>query len=139
MDSQDLAKLIKISTFEDHRGGLFVVENNFTICPFEIKRIYVIHNVPSQEIRAGHAHKQLNQMIVAASGSFRIKLNDGTSEFEFLLSSPKTGLLIKPGLWRELYGFSRESTCMVFADQHYDKEDYINDFESFKKWKKTIS
>lgn len=81
--------------------------------------------------RGGHAHKALYQLIVAASGSFTVTLNDGKSKQSFTLNRPYQGLLVKPGIWRDLNDFSSGSVCMVLASEKYEAEDYIRDYRDF--------
>lgn len=114
----------------DRKGNLSVVENNATL-PFEVKRVYYLYDVPGGESRGSHAHKRLFQLVVAASGSFRITLDDGINKKSFMLNRPYQGLLIKPGIWRDLDDFSSGAVCMVLASGTYDSEDYIRDYKDF--------
>lgn len=116
------------------KGNLSVVQNNVTI-PFEVKRIYYLYDVPGGESRGAHAHKELYQLIVAASGSFTICLDDGTEKRTFFLNRPYQGLLIVPGIWRTLEDFSSGSVCMVLASEKYNKEDYIHNYDEFIRFK----
>ena len=117
------------------QGNISVVENDKDI-PFEVKRIYYLYDVPGGESRGAHAHKELSQLIIAASGSFSVTLDDGEVKRTFLLNRPYQGLYIVPGIWRTLDDFSSGSVCMVLASHGYDKEDYIRDYEEFKIYKK---
>lgn len=121
----------------DRKGNLSVVENNVTL-PFEVKRIYYLYDVPGGESRGSHAHKELSQLVVAASGSFRITLDDGINKKSFMLNRPYQGLLIKPGIWRDLDDFSSGAVCMVLASEEYDKEDYISEYSEFIVYRTTI-
>jgi hypothetical protein len=116
-------------------GNLTVVENHITI-PFSIQRIYYLYDVPCNAERGGHAHKKLYQLIIAASGSFKISLNDGLETFSYMLNNPNKGLLIIPGIWRELSDFSSGSVCLVLASLPYDENDYIRDYNQFLNFKK---
>ncbi|MDD3944753.1 MAG: FdtA/QdtA family cupin domain-containing protein [Bacteroidales bacterium] len=118
----------------DRKGNLSVVENRITL-PFDVKRIYYIYDVPGGESRGAHAHKELNQLIVAASGSFRVTLDDGNVKMSYLLNRPYLGLCIKPGIWRELDDFSSGAVCLVLASDVYSKEDYIHCYENFLEFK----
>ena len=118
----------------DRKGNLTVVENGNTL-PFDVKRVYYIYDVPSGESRGAHAHKELSQLIVAASGSFSVTLDDGEVKRTFLLNRPYQGLYVVPGIWRTLEDFSSGSVCMVLASQIYDENDYIRDYEEFKRYK----
>ena len=114
-----------------------MVENGMTI-PFDVKRLYYLYDVPGGESRGGHAHKNLSQLIIAASGSFAVTLDDGNVKRTFTLNRPYQGLYIKPGIWRELYDFSSGSVCLVLASDKYDEADYIRDYQEFLNYRKSI-
>lgn len=114
----------------DRKGNISVVQNRETV-PFDVKRVYYLYDVPGGESRGAHAHKELYQLIVAASGSFFVTLDDGAEKRTFLLNRPYQGLLVVPGIWRTLNDFSSGSVCLVLASREYDKEDYIRDYEEF--------
>lgn len=116
----------------DRKGNLSVVENSVTI-PFDVKRVYYLYDVPGGESRGGHAHKRLRQLIVAASGSFTVTLDDGQVKRTFLLNRPYQGLLVVPGIWRTLDDFSSGAVCMVLASEEYSEDDYIRDYNEFIK------
>lgn len=101
------------------KGNITVVENNQTI-PFDIQRIYYLYDIPGGESRGGHAHKELRQLIVAASGSFTVTLDDGKVRRSFVLNRPYQGLLVVPGIWRTLDDFSSGAVCLVLASHAYD-------------------
>lgn len=126
-------KLISIPKIEDNRGNLSVIE--LDILPFEMKRVYYLYDVPSGAERGGHAHKSLRQFLIALSGSFDVILNDGNEKQTVTLNKPFKGLLINPGIWRELNNFSSGSVCLVIASAVFDEGDYIRAFEEFKKYK----
>ena len=119
----------------DRKGNITVVENNLTV-PFGIKRTYYLYDVPGGESRGGHAHKDLYQLIVAASGSFTVTLDDGNVKRTFLLNRPYQGLMVVPGIWRTLDDFSSGAVCMVLASEGYTEDDYIRNYEDFIKFKK---
>ena len=123
-------KLIDLPKIEDRRGNLSVIEKN-TI-PFEIKRVYYLYDVPAGAERGGHAHKILQQFLVAISGSFDVILNDGKIETKVTLNKPYEGLLIKNKTWRELKNFSSGAVCLVLASEVFREDDYIRDFDDFK-------
>lgn len=116
------------------KGDISVVENGKEV-PFDVKRIYYLYDVPGGADRGGHAHKDLYQLIVAASGAFTVVLDDGKEKKAFTLNRPYQGLLVKPGIWRTLTDFSSGSICMVLASEKYDEKDYIRDYESFVKYR----
>lgn len=120
---------------ENRRGNLSVVENGQTL-PFDVKRVYYLYDVPGGENRGAHAHKELSQLIIAASGSFTVTLDDGKCKRSFFLNRPYQGLYVKPGMWRDLEDFSSGAVCMVLASDVYLKEDYIRDYQEFLEFRK---
>lgn len=114
----------------DRKGNLTVIENGTTL-PFDVKRVYYLYDVPGGEERGAHAHRNLSQLIIAASGSFTVTLDDGTCKRSFFLNRPYQGLYVKPGMWRSLVDFSSGAVCMVLASDIYIKEDYIRDYQEF--------
>lgn len=127
--------MIEIDKHQHEKGNISVIENGKTV-PFRIKRIYYLYDVPGGESRGGHAHKKLRQLIVAASGSFDVVLDDGEMKRTFTINRPYHGLLVTPGIWREINNFSSGSVCLVLASHEYSEEDYIRDYNEFKKYKK---
>ncbi len=117
------------------KGDISVVENSETV-PFDVKRIYYLYDVPGGANRGGHAHKALQQLIVAASGSFTVSLDDGYVRRSFTLNRPYQGLLVKPGLWRTLDDFSSGAVCVVLASETYDADDYLRNYDDFVKYRK---
>lgn len=118
----------------DRKGNISVVRNSKTI-PFGIKRTYYLYDVPGGESRGGHAHRELSQLIVAASGSFTVTLDDGNVKRTFVLNRPYQGLYVVPGIWRTLDDFSSGAVCLVLASQGYDEGDYIRMYDDFIKFK----
>lgn len=128
--------LIELDRHHSQRkGDICVVENRETV-PFDVKRVYYLYDVPGGASRGGHAHKNLYQLIVAASGCFTVNLDDGTNQKSFTLNRPYQGLLVKPGIWRTLDDFSSGSVCMVLASEKYDPSDYIKDYSEFIEYRK---
>ncbi|EDP71784.1 hypothetical protein FBALC1_04832 [Flavobacteriales bacterium ALC-1] len=126
--------IIEIPRVHDERGLLAVIEKK-TI-PFKIERVYYLYDVPSDAYRGGHAHKELYQLIVPLSGSFDVLIKDGNQSKIISLNKPHKGLLIVPGIWREIDNFSSGCVCLVLASSEYNESDYIrnfNDFLSFKE------
>ena len=118
----------------DRKGNLTVVENGLTL-PFDVKRVYYLYDVPGGESRGAHAHKELYQLIIAASGSFTVTLDDGTEKKSFNLNRPYYGLLVVPGIWRDLDDFSSGAVLRCLASEHYEAEDYIRDYSEFINYK----
>ena len=118
----------------DRKGNITVVENKEDI-PFEVRRTYYLYDVPGGESRGGHAHRELSQLIIAASGSFTVTLDDGKVKRTFVLNRPYQGLYIVPGIWRTLDDFSTGAVCLVLASPGYEA-DYIRDYDEFIKYKK---
>lgn len=127
--------VIELSKHHHEKGNITVVENNRTI-PFEVKRTYYLYDIPGGESRGGHAHRELSQLIVAASGSFTVTLDDGNVRRTFLLNRPYQGLYVVPGIWRTLDDFSSGSVCLVLASDKYKEEDYVRNYTDFIEYKK---
>lgn len=119
----------------DRRGNLTVIENGRSF-PFDVKRVYYLYDVPGGESRGSHAHRDLEQLIVAASGSFNVTLNDGTYKRTFFLNRPYQGLYVKPGMWRDLEDFSSGAVCMVLASDVYRADDYIRSYDDFLEFRR---
>jgi len=118
----------------DRMGNLSVVQNGETV-PFDVKRVYYLYDVPGGESRGAHAHRELSQLIIAVSGSFRVTLDDGIVKRSFILNRPYLGLYVKPGIWRDLDDFSSGAVCMVLASEVYQEADYIRDYDDFLKYR----
>lgn len=126
-------QMIDIRRYSDTRGYLSVVENGIDI-PFDIKRIYYLYMVP-EVARGAHAHKELQQLLIATSGSVEVIMDDGENKKSFMLDRPWKGLLIPSGLWRDLENFSGGAVLMCLASEGYDEKDYIRDYDEFLKFK----
>ena len=123
--------LVDLRKFADPRGNLTPVES-FIDVGFQIARIYFLYDVPGGSSRGGHAHRRLQQLIIAVSGSFDVTLDDGTSRKTFSLNRPYFGLRVCPMTWREIDNFSSASVCIVIASENYDETDYIRNYEEFR-------
>ena len=128
--SAPLVQLVNIPQHGDTRGKLSVAELG-GVLPFAVRRVYWIHGTKLGVSRGFHAHKKLRQLYVCVSGSVRLSLFDGHREESVVLDSSAKGLLIGPGLWREMHDFSPDCVLMVFADAEYDEADYIRDRGQF--------
>lgn len=127
--------IVELDKHHHTKGNISVVENCKDI-PFNIKRTYYLYDVPGGESRGGHAHKELSQLIIAASGSFTVTLDDGNVKRTFLLNRPYQGLYVVPGIWRTLDDFSSGSVCLVLASHKYDEADYFRNYEEYLMYKK---
>ena len=127
-------KIVDLYKVHNDAGNITVLENNKNI-PFDIKRIYYLYDVPMGADRGGHGHYDLQQYIVAASGSFTFVLDDGVNRENFFLNDPSKALHIQPGIWREINDFSSGSICLVFASHEYNESDYIRDYVEYLKYK----
>lgn len=129
--------IMELDKHHRDRGNITVIENNHEV-PFAVKRIYYLYDVPGGEARGGHAHKELRQLIIAAGGSFDVELNDGKNKKVFSLNRPYQGLLVVPGIWRELTNFSSGSVCLVLASEKYNESDYIRELITYVDYKKVM-
>jgi dTDP-4-dehydrorhamnose 3,5-epimerase-like enzyme len=132
LESITLTDIPKISD-PDGRGNLSVIEKD--ILPFEIKRVYYLYDVPSDSSRGGHAHKELQQFLIALSGSFDVVLDDGKNRRTITLNRPNKGLLIPNGIWRELENFSAGAVCLSLVSEVFLESDYIRDYNTFLSFK----
>ncbi len=123
-------QIINLGKKSSEKGSLTFAETNHNI-PFETKRVYFTYDIPAGAERGGHSHIQQYEIVIAVSGSFEITLNDGKRTKTVFLNDPAKGLLIVPGIWRELVNFSTGSVVLVLASDLYKEEDYIRDFNEF--------
>lgn len=126
-----LVRMIDLPRIHDPRGDLTFVEGGNHI-PFDIARVYYLYNVPVDAERGGHAHRDLEQVVFALSGSFRITVDDGETKTEYLLRDPRKGLYISRMIWREMDAFSQGAVCMVLASHRYEEADYFRDYDDFR-------
>lgn len=126
--------VVELTKIHNPAGNITIVQNG-SHQPFDVKRVYYLYDVPGGSERGGHAHKELYQLIIAASGSFDVILDDSRNKKIIQLNRPYFGLLVVPGIWREIINFSSGAICLVLASQKYDKADYIRDYELFKAFK----
>lgn len=125
-------KLLDLPKILDERGNLSFFQNEDHI-PFNIKRVYWIYDVPGGEHRGGHAYKDLQEVIIALSGSFDVVLNDGKEERKFTLNRSYYALYVPKMIWRHIDNFSTNSLAFIATDKNYDGEQYIRNFESYKQ------
>lgn len=122
--------ILPFRKIHNRAGNITIIEGQKNI-PFDVQRIYYLYDIPGGENRGGHAHKKLYQLIVAASGSFNVLLDDGHNKKIATLNRPDYGLMVVPGIWRELFEFSSGAICLVLASHMYDENDYIRDYNHF--------
>ncbi|MGE0078430.1 MAG: FdtA/QdtA family cupin domain-containing protein [Bacteroidales bacterium] len=127
--------VLPLSKIHNRAGNITIMESQKNL-PFDIKRIYYLYDIPGGESRGGHAHKNLYQLIVAASGAFDVLLDDGSNKKIVKLNRPDYGLLIVPGIWRALFEFSSGAICLVIASEKYNENDYIRNYDDFMQFKK---
>jgi hypothetical protein len=127
--------IVDLGKIHNPAGNITIVQNGDNK-PFNIKRIYYLYDVPGGAERGGHAHKNLFQYIIAASGSFDVILDDGRNKKTIQLNRPNYGLLIVPGIWREIVNFSSGAICLVLASEKFSEEDYIRNYDDFLKIKR---
>lgn|SRR5574344_1661358 len=122
--------LITLPRHSERSGSLTAVESDKPI-PFDIARVFYLYDIPGGESRGGHAHYECHQLLIAASGAFDVKMDDGTSSKIYRLDRPYYGLHIPPGIWAEEISFSSGSICLVLASHPYEEADYIRDYQEF--------
>ncbi len=126
----DDCRVLDLPRFSMPDGSISVVEGGHNV-PFEIQRVFYLYDVPGGESRGGHAHRECQELLVAASGSFDVIVDNGTHRERFFLNRSYYGLYIPRMVWRELDDFSSGSVCLVLASKHYDEDDYYRDYDEF--------
>jgi len=129
--------IVELPKVHNRAGNITAIENQIN-APFDIKRVYYLYDVPGGEDRGGHAHKELQQFIIAVSGAFDVKIDDGINKKIIHLDRPYIGLHIVPGIWRELLNFSSGAICLVLASEVYSEKDYIREYSNFYTYKNEI-
>lgn len=128
--------IIDLPKIHNFQGNITALNNNDL--PFSIERVYYLYDIPSESTRGGHAHYDLEQYVIAASGSFIFVLDDGKDKKEFFLNNPAKALHIKKGIWREMKEFSGGSICLVLASKLYNESDYIREYKDFLNYRNEI-
>ncbi len=137
MDNQNTVfdcVMMELPQVHNVAGNITAIENEKNI-PFAVKRIYYLYDVPGGKERGAHAHKKLQQYIIAASGSFDVTLDDGLNKKTVTLNHPNRALYLVPGIWRELSNFSSGAICLVLASDIYNQNDYIRDYKKYINFK----
>ena len=130
--------IIELPKIENRAGNITPVHGKLNI-PFDISRVFYSYDIPGGEARGAHAHKECHQLLIAASGSYEVLLDDGVNKRTILLNRPFYGLHIPPGIWASEQGFSSGSICLVLASHVYDEKDYIRDYKQFTTYKENGS
>ena len=126
--------VVELEKIHNPAGNITIFQNGDSEA-FDVKRVYYLYDVPGGSERGGHAHKALYQLIIAASGSFDVILDDGRNKKIIQLNRPYFGLLVVPGIWREIVNFSSGAICLVLASEKYSEDDYIREHSKFRNMK----
>lgn len=126
--------IIELPKIEHRSGNITPVYGNVNI-PFKIKRVFYSYDIPGGEVRGAYAHKECHQLLIAASGSYEVVLDDGVNKRTILLNRPFYGLHILPGIWASEQGFSSGSICLVLASNKYEADDYIRNYKEFVEYR----
>lgn len=126
--------VVELTKIHNPAGNITIIQNGDRQ-PFDVRRIYYLYDVPGGSERGGHAHKALHQLIVAASGSFDVILDDGRNKKIIQLNRPNYGLIVVPGIWREIVNFSSGAICLVLASEKYREDDYVRKYSDYKTMK----
>ncbi len=135
MEKVSDSKIVQLPKIEDPRGNLSIIEQ-FKNIPFEIRRVYWIYDVPGGDDRGEHAYKENQEFIVALSGSFDVILDDGFEKKKYSLNRSYFGLYVPKGMWRKMTNFSTNSLALVLSSTDYSDDDYIMNYDEFKKWRR---
>ncbi|MEX0719977.1 MAG: FdtA/QdtA family cupin domain-containing protein [Balneolaceae bacterium] len=127
--------VIELPKIQNIAGNITAIDNKNDILPFDVKRVFYLYDIPGGESRGAHAHKACHQFLMAASGAFEVILDDGIVKRQVQLNRPYYGLHIPPGIWAQEVNFSSGSICLVLASHIYNEEDYIRDYDNYKKFK----
>jgi hypothetical protein len=128
------ARIVDLPKVQNRAGNITSLNQHQDV-PFAIERVFYLYDIPGGESRGAHAHKECHQLLIAASGSFSVSVNDGDRSEVFYLNRPYKALHIPPGLWASEIDFSSGAICLVLASHAYDESDYLRDFEDFKAFK----
>ncbi len=129
--SIDSCRVVELPRIVHPNGSLTFQQNDGVQLPFDIKRVYYLYDIPGDSSRGGHAHRENHSLMVAASGSFEVTLSDGVRSRTFMLNRPYRGLLVPPGIWREIDNFSSGAVCLVLTSEVFSEEDYVRSHSEF--------
>ena len=132
MNLKERCPLIEFNDLGDERGKLVVVEGKQTI-PFEIKRVFYIYNSDSTVVRGQHANKESEFVLINVAGKSKVRITDGKEEYIVNLDRPMVGVYIPKMVWKDMYDFSEDSVLLVLASTHYNGQEYIRDYETYKE------
>lgn len=138
MKNENEPHIIDIPKISDPRGNLSFIQHP-GICPFEIKRVFYLYDVPADSERGGHAHYEGRELIIALAGSFDVVLTDGETTTRSHLDRPYRALYIPTGYWRTIDNFSGGAVCMVITSTNYSEADYIRDYDDFLRYRRSLS
>jgi hypothetical protein len=124
------ARIVQLPRIADPRGNLTVIEGT-SVVPFDIRRVFYLYDVPGGAMRGGHAHRELEQFLIAPSGSFEVLADDGVHQERFFLNRSYFGLYLPPMVWGELDDFSSGAVCLVLASRPYEEADYFRSYDDF--------
>lgn len=132
--SVDNSRMVDLNRHRHANGSLTVFENGAEGCPFDVRRVFYLYDVPADASRGGHSHHEAEELIVALSGSFDVVLDDGKhAPRRYSLNRPYRGLYVPAGLWRTLDNFSGGAVCLVLTSQRYSEADYVRDYNIFRQ------
>lgn len=123
-------RIIDLAKISDPRGCLTFIEGDIHV-PFPVRRVYYLYDITSGSSRAGHAHYDLEQLVIAVSGSFDLTLDNGYEKRTITCNRPWIGVHMKSLIWRDLSNFSSGAVCLVLASQRYSEPDYIRNYDRF--------
>lgn len=124
-------RLVPLTERADERGRLVVLQPGDGALDFDIKRVFYLFGVPEAQRRGAHAHRRIEQLMVAVHGSVDVMVDDGASRTRFRLEDPAQGLHIPAMHWGELERFSPGAVCLVLASEAYDEAEYLRDYDEF--------
>ena len=125
--------IVELPKIKIRAGNISPIHGSIDI-PFDVKRVFYLYDIPGGEDRGAHAHKKCHQILIAASGSFDVVLDDGKNKRTISLNRPNYGLHIPPGIWAAETGFSSGAICLVLTSHHYDENDYIRKYQNYLKY-----